>query len=108
MLFFEKKKKKLQKKDREFYRQLAELNALIDNLDFKIAEFRRKFQSLQMHGRRWQSVSELEQMLTEMRLQAKQAQDMMQSLRQKHMDYIGVVERMVEEFDKAIAGLPEE
>ena len=108
MLFFEKKKKKLQKTDKEFRRQLAELNALIDNLDFKIAEFRRKFQSLQMHGRRWQSVSELEQMLAEMRLQAKQAQNMMKALRQKHMDYVATVEKMVEEFDEVISSLPDE
>lgn len=108
MLFFQKRKKVLQKKSREFDRRLAELNALIDNLDFKIVEFGRKFQTLQMRGRRWQSVKELENMLAEMHLQAEQAQSMMHALEQTHFDYIKVVDGMIEEFNETLVNLPEE
>ena len=107
MLFFKRNNEKLKKKNEEFERQLARANKLIDNLDFNIAEYKRKFMNLQMRGRRAQSVSELEQMLRSMQMQAVEAQNAVHMLERNHEDCVQLVNKLVEEFDEALKNVPD-
>ena len=108
MLFFKKNREKFKKKNAEFERKLAEANKLIDNLDFNIAEYQRKFMNLQMRGRRAQSVGELERMLQDMLRQADKAQEAVRMLEKDHEDCVELVDRLVKEFDEAIRHVPDE
>ena len=83
---FKKKEKRFKEHSRQFDRQLAEANRKIDSLDFKIAEYRRKFMNLQMRGPRAQSVLELERMLEELQFEAAEAQKAVALLQKDHED----------------------
>ena len=108
MFLFNKRKHKFNKKSQEFDLKLAEANRMIDNLDFKISEFRRKFLTLQMHGRRAQSVVELENMLREMRLEAADAQRAIALLQKEHEDCVSLVQGLVDEFETVVKDIPYE
>ncbi len=104
---FNKNKKSFSNKSKEFEKQLALTNRLIDNLDFNISEFRRKLMNLQMRGKSAQSVSELEWMLRDMHRQAEEAQKAVNSLEKKHIDCVSLVDKLVDEFEEALKDAPD-
>lgn len=107
MLFFGKRKKEFQEKEAKFNRQLVEANRILDSLDFKISEFKRKFATLQMRGKRAQSVAELERMLYDMHLQAEQAEKAVRELEADHEDCVAAVDLLIREFEEALPDVPD-
>lgn len=107
MLFFKRNNEKLKEKNKQFEKQLVEANKLIDNLDFNIAEFQRKFLNLQMRGRRAQSVTELETMLRNMQTQAVEAQNAVHLLERNHEDCVQLVNKLVTEFEDSLKNVPD-
>lgn len=107
MLFFKRNNEKLRERNKQFEKQLVEANKLIDNLDFNIAEFQRKFLNLQMRGRRAQSVVELETMLRNMQTQAVEAQHAVHLLERNHEDCVQLVNNLVQEFEESLQNLPD-
>ncbi len=108
MFLFKKRQEALRKKDVKFNQNLAMINKRIDKLDFDIAEFRRKYMTLQMHGRKAQSVVELEKKLEEMHQEAKSIQNDLDLLKAEHIDCVSLVEGLVEEFEKGLEDIPDE
>ena len=107
MLFFSKNKKKLKEKEAAFNKKLREANKIMDSLDFNIAEFKRKYMNLQMRGRKAQSIAELERMLYEMHMQAEQAEKAVKELELEHEDCVAIVDKLIDEFEQTVGGLPE-
>lgn len=102
MLLFGRKAQKLKEKDIVFRKKIAEANRLINNLDMKIAEFTRKYQTLQMRGRQAQSVSELEWMLRQMHIEAEQAQALVRECEIEHEDCVRMVEDLTDMFESSL------
>ena len=108
MFLFKKKHDKFPQQSREFDKRLAAVNRRIDNLDFKISEYRRKFLNLQMRGRRFQSVAELERMLREMQMEAADIQMEFALLKKGHAQCVTLVQGLVDEFESVVSDLPAE
>ena len=100
MGLFSFKKKSLEEGDAEFRKKLSLANRLINDLDFQIADFKRKFQTLQMHGPRALSVSDLEWQLKSMHALAEQAQAAVNDCEIQHANCVDIVDGMVKDFEK--------
>lgn len=107
MPLFGRKAQKLREKDVLFRKKIDEANRMITNLDMKIAEFTRKYQTLQMRGRQAQSVSELEWMLRQMHIEAERAQALVRECEIEHEDCVRIVEDLTDMFEKSLDEIQE-